>query len=96
KAHEFMGETASEQLVHVPATTRESFGTIGRITDRIEDGSLFKALGVPPFDPATDRVMICGSMEMLKDCKDLCEKAGLTEGANNKPAEYVVERAFVD
>ncbi|MEL6210345.1 MAG: ferredoxin--NADP reductase, partial [Pseudomonadota bacterium] len=39
---------------------------------------------------------ICGSMAFLKDTKELLEKAGLTEGANSKPAEYVVERAFVD
>ncbi|MEM7545079.1 MAG: ferredoxin--NADP reductase [Pseudomonadota bacterium] len=96
KAHEFLGEMATEQLVHVTATTREDYPTMGRITNRIEDGSIFEALGVPAFDPANDRVMICGSMEMLRDCKDLCEKAGLTEGANNRPAEFVVERAFVD
>ena len=96
KENELLGEMASEQLIHVPAATREDFETTGRITTRIEDGSLFDALGVPAFDPAQDRVMICGSMDMLKDCKALCEKAGLTEGANNKPAEFVVERAFVD
>ena len=96
KTNELLGEMASEQLIHVTATTREDYPTKGRITNRIEDGSLFEALGVPAFDPAVDRVMICGSMEMLRDCKALCEKAGLTEGANNKPAEFVVERAFVD
>ena len=39
--------------------------------------------------------MICGSMDMLKDVRVLCEASGLTEGANNRPAEFVVERAFV-
>lgn len=96
KAHELVGEEATAQLIHVAATTREASPLMGRVTTRIEDGSLFESLGVPPLDPATDRVMICGSMAMLKDCKALCEAAGLTEGANNKPAEYVVERAFVD
>lgn len=96
KENELLGELAQEQLIHVPATTREDFGTMGRITNRIEDGSLFDALGVPPLNPETDRVMICGSMEMLRDCKALCEKFGLEEGANNKPAQFVVERAFVD
>ncbi|WP_254493870.1 hypothetical protein [Bartonella sp. B1099] len=42
-----------------------------------------------------DRVMICGSMAMLKDCARMCESFGLVEGANNAPATYVVERAFV-
>lgn len=96
KANELIGEMATAQLRHVAATTREDYATRGRITNRIEDGSLFEALGVSAFDPATDRVMICGSMDMLRDCKALAEAAGLTEGANNKPGEFVVERAFVD
>ena len=96
KSNELLGEMAAEQLVHVTATTREDYETMGRITDRIENGALFEQLGVPAFDPAVDRVMICGSMEMLKDCKALCEAAGMSEGANNKPGEFVVERAFVD
>ena len=56
---------------------------------------MFTDLGVPPLDPAIDRGRICGSTAMLKDTKELLEKAGLTEGANNTPAEFVIERAFV-
>jgi len=56
---------------------------------------MFADLGIPALDPAIDRGMICGSSAMLKDTKELLEKAGLTEGANNKPAEFVIERAFV-
>ena len=96
KNDELVGEEASKQLIHVTATTREDYHTMGRITKRIEDGSLFDGLGVPRLNPEEDRVMICGSMDMLKDCKALCESHGLTEGVNNKPAEFVVERAFVD
>ena len=91
-----VGEEASKQLTHVTATTREDYSVMGRITTRIEDGSLFDGLGVPRLNAEEDRVMICGSMDMLRDCKALCENHGLTEGANNKPAEFVVERAFVD
>jgi ferredoxin--NADP+ reductase len=40
--------------------------------------------------------MICGSMAMLQDTKAALEGFGLEEGANNKPATFVVERAFVD
>jgi ferredoxin--NADP+ reductase len=96
KQDELVGEEASKQLTLVTATTREEYPTMGRITTRIEDGSLFDGLGVPRLNPEEDRVMICGSMDMLKDCKALCESHGLTEGANNNPAEFVVERAFVD
>ncbi|MEM1140784.1 MAG: ferredoxin--NADP reductase, partial [Pseudomonadota bacterium] len=91
-----VGELASKQLVHYTSTTRDTSECMGRITTKIEDGSLFADLGVPPLSPAEDRVMICGSMDMLRDLKEICDKAGLEEGANNRPATYVVERAFVD
>jgi ferredoxin--NADP+ reductase len=68
---------------------------MGRITSRIEDGSLFAGLGVEPLNPQTDRAMICGSMDMLKDVKALVEKAGLKEGSVSAPGDFVVERAFV-
>lgn len=91
-----VGEEATKQLIHIASTTRETSDRMGRITAQIEDGSLFDVLGLPPLNPETDRGMICGSMDMLKDVKALFEKAGMTEGANNRPAEFVVERAFVD
>ncbi|MEO1494409.1 MAG: ferredoxin--NADP reductase [Pseudomonadota bacterium] len=91
-----VGEEASAKLVHYATTTREDSPKMGRITTLIESGKLFEDLGVPPLDPAVDRGMICGSMDFLKDTKALLEQAGLTEGANSKPAEFVVERAFVD
>jgi ferredoxin--NADP+ reductase len=95
KADELVGEEATAKLVHVPAATREPFVRGRRITDMMEDGSLYAELGVPPLNPATDRGMICGSMAMLKDFKAMCERAGLTEGSNSAPGQFVVERAFV-
>jgi len=79
----------SSRLRYVPSATREPFERNARITTMIENGEL-------PLDPATDRVMICGSMDMLKSVKALCEKAGLVEGSNAAPGAFVVERAFVD
>jgi ferredoxin/flavodoxin---NADP+ reductase len=90
-----IGEFTEGRLHYVAATTREPSPVIGRITTRISDGSLFAGLGVEPFNPATDRVMICGSMDMLKDVKALVETAGLIEGSVSNPGEFVVERAFV-
>ena len=92
---EMLSEIVGDKLRHYATVTREDFAYTGRITDLIESGKLFADLGVPAFDPAIDRGMICGSAAMLKDTKALLEKAGLTEGANNKPAEFVIERAFV-
>ncbi|MBI1340044.1 ferredoxin--NADP reductase [bacterium] len=90
-----VGEQATAQLVHYTSVTREPWKQQKRITTLIETGELFRDLGVPPLDPATDRVMICGSLDMLNDTRALAEAAGLTEGSNAKPAEFVVEKAFV-
>ncbi|AYD01364.1 ferredoxin--NADP reductase [Neorhizobium sp. NCHU2750] len=95
KNHEFLSELVGTKLKLYSTVTREDYPYQGRITDLIENGKMFADLGVPPLDPAVDRGMICGSAAMLKDTKDLLEKAGLTEGANNKPSEFVIERAFV-
>lgn len=90
-----IGELANGRLVHYSSTTREITPRMGRITRLIENGKFYADLAIPALDPATDRVMICGSMSMLKDVKDLVEGLGFVEGSNNKPAEFVVERAFV-
>ncbi len=90
-----IGEFAKDHFTHYATTTREPYERMGRITAKIADGSLFADLGVEPFDPAVDRIMICGSIEMTKELKAIAESRGLTEGANNKPAEFVIERAFV-
>jgi len=84
------------QLHFYPMTTREESVHMGRITDAMLSGRFFDDTGLPPIRADEDRVMICGSMAMLKDCAAMCEKFGLVEGANNAPASYVIERAFVD
>ncbi|WP_417672035.1 ferredoxin--NADP reductase [Roseibium sp.] len=86
----------TSKLRHYTSVTREDYPYKGRITELMENGKLYTDLGVPALDPATDRGMICGSAAMLKDTKDLLEKAGLGEGANNRPAEFVIERAFAE
>jgi len=90
-----IGELVEGRLHYYATTTRETSPRMGRITRLIEDGTLFTDLGVPPLDPANDRIMICGSMAMLNDVKDLAEARGFVEGSNAAPADFVVERAFV-
>jgi len=94
-ADPLIGEFAT-QLQFYPMTTRESSAHMGRITDAMLSSQFFNDTGLPPIDPERDRVMICGSMAMLKDCAAMCQQFGLIEGANNAPASYVIERAFVD
>ena len=92
-----LSEVVGDTLVHFTSVTREDYPVKGRITHLIEDGTLFREIGESEgFDPATDRVMICGSMERLRDSADLCEAAGLVEGSNNQPGDYVIEKAFAD
>lgn len=90
-----IGELTDGRLTYYRTTTREPSGHTGRITTLIENGKLFSDLAIDPFDPATDRAMICGSMHMLQDVKALLEATGFAEGSNAQPAEFVVERAFV-
>lgn len=59
-----------------------------RITERIKCGDY-------PLDPDTDRVMLCGSMAMIKETGALLESLGFIEGAHSHPGTYVLERAFV-
>ena len=40
--------------------------------------------------------MICGSASMLKDTVAMVQALGFTEGNSSAPAEYVIERAFVE
>jgi ferredoxin--NADP+ reductase len=90
-----IGELAAGRLVYYASTTREPSPRMGRITTLMESGRLYQDLGVPPLDPAVDRVMICGSMDMIRDVKAIVEANGLKEGSNSEPADFVVERAFV-
>lgn len=85
-----------ERFIYVPTVTREPFRTTGRIQTLIDTGDLFKdSKGPQKFVPDEDRVMLCGSMAMIKDHAADLEHRGFEEGANNKPGQFVIERAFV-
>ena len=94
---ELIGELAQGRLVYYPTVTREPFMRQGRLTTLIESGQIFADNGIDQtrFDPAVDRVMLCGSMEMIKDLAQICEAQGLKEGSNAEPGDFVLERAFV-
>jgi ferredoxin--NADP+ reductase len=94
--HEFLGELIAGKLLYYPTVTREEFRNQGRVTTLLENGKLAADLGLPPLNPAEDRVMICGSPEMLRDLKAMMEERGFKEGNTTKPGDYVIERAFVE
>lgn len=92
-----IGEMAKGRLDYYPTVTRAAFERPGRITTRIEDGSFFADLNLAArrFEPEHDRIMLCGSMAMIKDVAHILEAHGLHEGSNSEPGDYVLERAFV-
>jgi ferredoxin--NADP+ reductase len=94
--HEFLGEDISGKLLYYPAVTREDFAVTDRITKLIETGKIFTDLNIPALDPEHDRVMICGSPEMLADTEALLQARGFDEGNMSTPGAYVVEKAFAE
>jgi ferredoxin/flavodoxin---NADP+ reductase len=90
-----VGEFATGRLKHFASATREDHAHTGRITALIQSGEFFDTLGLTTFDPKDDRIMLCGSMAMIKDIRAHIEPLGFTEGSNNEPGSFVVERAFV-
>jgi ferredoxin--NADP+ reductase len=95
--HEFLGEWVHNKLIYYPTATRESFVNNGRLTDLISSGKLFNDVGLPPINPAEDRVMICGSPSMLKDTSVMLDAMGYSVSPRSgMPGDYVIERAFVE
>ena len=95
--NEFLGEEAKQKLIYYPTVTREPFINQGRLTDLLENRKLFADIGLPPFNPAHDRAMLCGSPAMLDDTCALLDKAGLIVSPRIGIAgDYVIERAFVE
>ena len=92
---ELVGAQNLEKLIYYPTTTREDSPKMGRITTLIKDGTLFRDLNITDFGAEQDRAMVCGSIGLNTDIKEILEGFGLREGANSEPAEYVVEKAFV-
>jgi len=55
-----MGGMIGEKLIYYPTVTREPFRHVGRITTLLQGDRLTADIGLPPLDPANDRVMLCG------------------------------------
>ena len=93
---EILSEVIGDKLKYYPTVTREEFRTKGRITDLIASGKLFTDLGLPSFNPAEDRVMLCGGPSVLVDLKQQLLDLGYVEGSLAAPGDFVLERAFVE
>jgi ferredoxin--NADP+ reductase len=93
---ELIGEMAAAQLTYYPTVTREPFRHNGRISTLLDSGKLHADLGLPGFDPAADRFMLCGSEAMIADLKAIFVARGLHEGNTGEPGDFVIEKAFVE
>jgi len=93
--HEFLGEGVRKGLTYYPTVTRDDFKNTGRITDLIRSGKLFTDCDVAEFSPAEDRVMICGSNEMIKETCGLLGERGFEEGDSHELGDFLIEKAFV-
>lgn len=91
-----LGEMIAPKLKYYPSVTREPFENQGRITDLMTSGKLFSDLGLPPLDPAVDRLMMCGGPYVLADLKAILIERGFTEGSLANPGDFVLEKAFVE
>ncbi|HOL64397.1 MAG TPA: ferredoxin--NADP reductase [Accumulibacter sp.] len=95
--HEYFADMLRDKLLYYPTVTREPSAHNGRITALIDSGQLSADLGLPALDPATDRVMLCGSPAMLNDCCRLLDGRGFQVSPYiGAQGDYLIERAFVD
>ena len=93
---ELLADIVRGKLLYYPTTTREPFRNQGRVTTLLDTAKLTDDLGLPPIDPAGDRMMLCGSPAFLADMAALLDGRGFTEGSSSTPGTYVIEKAFVE
>lgn len=94
--NEFFGDEVKAKLLYYPTVTREDFRNTGRLTDLIRNGKLFADLGLPKFDIDRDRLMLCGSPDMLAEMRTMLDGMGWQEGSTTGAGHYVIEKAFVE
>ncbi len=94
--NELLGDLVRDKLLYYPTVTRAAFRNTGRITTLLDTHKLTDDLGLPPMNPATDRMMLCGSPGFLFDMVTLLDRTGFAEGSASTPGTYVIEKAFVE
>ena len=90
-----LSDLIDNKLKLFSTTTREESPFIGRMTNWLNTGK-FESITGKDLNVDTDRVMICGSLEMLQEHKQICLQKGMKEGSNSSPGHFVIEKAFVD
>lgn len=85
----------NRNFVYFTTLTKEEWRNKGRITKWISEDKLWSEVYTDKFDAKQDRMMICGSQGLNADLMKWLETTGAKEGSTSKPAEFVVEKAFV-
>ena len=91
-----VGDIAPSRITYYSSTTRDEFVRTGRITDLLKTGKFFSDLSIEGFNPETDRIMICGSIDMIADTRAILLSYDFSEGSNAAPGDFVVEKAFAN
>jgi len=93
------GEHALTKLVCYQTTTQEKDLSekvkYGRITELIKNKKLFNDLNIPLLNSDSDRVMICGSLPVVRDIGDILAGYNMSHSSGKQRKEYAYERAFV-
>jgi len=92
---ELLSQIVTDRLRFFPTTTRETSKYFGRVTDWLRSKKFVEEIG-SDLNPSEDRAMICGSLAMLNEFKEICIEKGMQEGSNSSPGHFVIEKAFVD
>ncbi|CEL12516.1 Ferredoxin--NADP reductase [Candidatus Portiera aleyrodidarum] len=85
-----------KKLIYYPTITRENYINQGRITEIIIKGKLFKELKLPYINLNSDRLMLCGNKNMLKEISEYLKNLGFKKSLINNPNDYVFENSFIN
>ena len=93
----YLGDLARAQLLDYRCVSREPWGHVGRVTTALESGRLWTDLGIAPLNTQTDRLMICGNIDMLDDTRRFLDTRGFQISPQiGVSGDYVIERAFTE
>jgi len=93
----YLGDLVRAQLFDYRCVSKEPFEHVGRVTTALESGRLCSDLGISPLDTRTDRLMICGNIDMLVDTRRILDARGFEISPQiGVCGDYVIERAFTE
>jgi ferredoxin/flavodoxin---NADP+ reductase len=96
EADPVLRSSVRSKLVYYPLVASERSRAGDRIVDLLASRELFGTVNLPPFARETDRIMMCGSEQMLYDLKLFFDVRGFIEGSAFERGDYVTEKAFVE